>query len=131
MRATNGEEGVRRMTSTAFKNKFLEKYFLIKNYRREREFIDLTQGNKLVQEYTTPFERLSQFSLHMVNTEEKGIRKCNQGLILAIRRFAIGYINKLFETFVILAFDLEGDARTIWKPFDFRPPKRGNSQSMP
>ena len=47
-------------------------------------FIDLTQGNKSVQEYTTKFERLSQFALHMVDTEEKMIRRYDQGLILAI-----------------------------------------------
>ena len=54
VRATIGEEGVRRMTWTAFKNRFLDKYFPItEKYRKEREFMVITQGNKSVQEYTT------------------------------------------------------------------------------
>ena len=53
-RATIKEEGIRMMIWTAFKNRFLEKYFsIIKKYRREREFVDLTQVNKSVEEYTT------------------------------------------------------------------------------
>ena len=43
MRATIREERVRRMTWTAFKNRFLDKYFSItEKYRKEKEFMDLT-----------------------------------------------------------------------------------------
>ena len=49
VRATIGEEGIRRMTWTAFKNRFYEKYFPVtEKYKREREFMHLTQGKKLV-----------------------------------------------------------------------------------
>ena len=74
VKATIGEEAVRVMTWTTFRRKFLEKYFpATERHKREREFMDLVQGNKSVQEYTTQFERLSQFAPHMVDTNEKKI----------------------------------------------------------
>ena len=74
VRATIGEEAVRRTTWIVLKEKFLEKYFLAtEKHRKVQEFMDLSQGSKSVQEYTTQFERLLCFAPHMVDTTEKKI----------------------------------------------------------
>ena len=70
--ATLGAEVIRRMTWIAFKERFLAKYFpLVERNLKKKEFIELTQGNRTVQEYTMQFERLSQFAYHMVDTPAK------------------------------------------------------------
>ena len=79
-----------------------------------------------MQEYTTQFERLSRFAPHMVDTNEKKIRKYNQGLAPPIRRMTIGHLDKTFESLVDMATELEEDVRSSRKQFDFRPPQKGN-----
>ena len=62
------------MTWTVFKKKFLEKYFpTTEKHQKEWEFMNLNQSNKLIQEYTSQFERMSHFAPHMVDTIEKKI----------------------------------------------------------
>ena len=59
-RATIGEDAAKEMTWIEFRERFLEKYFPeTEKYQREKEFIELVQGNMTVREYTTQFERLS------------------------------------------------------------------------
>ena len=52
--ATLGAEAIRRMTWVTFKERFLAKYFLlVERNLKKKEFMELTQGNRTVQEYTT------------------------------------------------------------------------------
>ena len=54
VKATIGEDTVRRMTWDSFKIRFLEKYFLeSENTKREIAFIQLIPGNLTVPKYTT------------------------------------------------------------------------------
>ena len=72
VKGTIGEDTIRELSWTTFKQVFLEKYFLeTEKDKRERAFIDLVQGNMMVREYTTQFERLSRFPPYMVVTQEK------------------------------------------------------------
>ena len=71
-KATLEERGIQIMMWVAFKELFLENYFpQIERNRKEREFMDLTQGNQTVREYIVQFERLSRFAYHMIDTSEK------------------------------------------------------------
>ena len=52
-KANLGERAIQIMTWVAFKELFLENYFpQTERNRKEREFMDLTQGNQTVREYT-------------------------------------------------------------------------------
>ena len=58
----------RTMMWTAFHERFLEKFFPEdEKDKKEKEFMELTQGGKTVREYITQFERLSHFAPHMVD----------------------------------------------------------------
>ena len=46
-------------------------FFVNREGKRTKEFIELVQGSKTVREYTTQFERLSYFAYHMIDTLEK------------------------------------------------------------
>ena len=57
-RATLGKEAIRGMLQAIFKVQFLEKYFPItKRNDKRKEVLELIQGNMMVREYTTKFER--------------------------------------------------------------------------
>ena len=75
-KATLGDETIKRLNGEGFKKNFLRKYFPT----LEREFIDLVQGNRTVQEYTVLFEILSYFALHLVDMLEKKNKKFLCGL---------------------------------------------------
>ena len=75
------------MEWTAFKEKFLEKYFpQVEKNKKELEFIQLTQGKMTVIEYETKFTKLSRFAVHMVDTDDKKARRFIGGLNSNIRR---------------------------------------------
>ena len=62
-----------------FKERFLENFFSEEERdNKEKEFIDLTQGSMTVREYTTKFERLSLFALHMADTPRKKIKNITE-----------------------------------------------------
>ena len=64
-----------------FKERFLEKYFLEEERdKKEKKFMELTQWNITVYEYTTRFECLSCFGSHMVDNARKKIKKYHKGL---------------------------------------------------
>ena len=74
-RATLGEEGVRRLTWTTFKARFLEKYFsLTERNNKRKEFVEHVQGNWTVREYMTQFECLSSFMYNMISTPKARIQ---------------------------------------------------------
>ena len=57
-----------RMTWAAFRERFLEKFYPEdEKNQREKEFVELIQGDKTVREYVTQFKRLSRFASHMVD----------------------------------------------------------------
>ena len=98
------------MPWTTFRERFLEKYFpQAKKNKRENEFIELVQGNKTVMEYTTQFERLSQFAYYMIDTPEKKNRKYHQGLVSSLCRLTLVHLNQSFEVLVDFATGLEDD----------------------
>lgn len=75
------------MDWTAFKEKFLEKFFpQVEKDKKELEFIQLTQGKMPVIEYETKFTKLSRFAPHMVDTDDKKARRFIGGLNSNIRR---------------------------------------------
>ena len=43
--------------------------------KKEKEFMDLVKGTLSVIEYTTKFDRLSQFAYHLIDTLEKNNQK--------------------------------------------------------
>ena len=53
--------------------------------RREDDFIRLRQGALSVAEYETQFTKLSRFTLDLVSTEQKRIRRFVQGLNIEIQ----------------------------------------------
>ena len=109
-RAIIGEDAAKEMTWTEFRERFLEKYFPeTENHQREKEFIDLVQGNMTVQEYTTRFERLSRFAPYMVDTQKRRVRKYTQGLRSHLRRYLIEHQDRRFEDIVGMATALEQD----------------------
>ncbi|XP_040369350.1 uncharacterized protein LOC121051250 [Rosa chinensis] len=75
------------MEWAVFKEKFLEKYFpQVERDKKELEFIQLTQGKMTVIEYETKFTKLSRFAPHMVDTDDKKVRRFIGGLNSNIRR---------------------------------------------
>ena len=103
-----GEEAVRRMTWTAFRELFLENYFPpAEKIKKQKEFLELTQGNQTVREYTVQFERLSRFASHMVDTPEKKNQRYHQGLNLRLQQLTLSYRNQNFKDLVGSAKELE------------------------
>jgi len=88
-----------------FQKEFLQQYFpKILRDGKAREFIDLTQGNLIVAQYTGRFNELARFTPYLVANEENWVRKIEQGLnpqihdrvvCLEIRDF-VELVNKAF-----------------------------------
>ena len=99
------------MTWTVFCERFLEKFFPEdEKDQKEKEFIELTQGGKIVWEYVIQFERLSRFTLHMVDTPQKKIKKFHRRLDTHLRHITLGHLEQTFEALVRLASSLERDS---------------------
>ena len=71
--------------------------------------MELVQGNMIVREYMTQFERLSRFTPYMVDTPGRRIRKNVQGLRAPLRSYIIGHQDRTFKAFVTMAVALERD----------------------
>lgn len=70
-----------------FGDSFFEKFFPKTAKRKiEKEFINLTQGNMIVDEYASEFLRLSRFAPAMVADEEDRANRRHQGLKPEIRK---------------------------------------------
>ena len=81
MRVASGEEKIRRLSWEKFKAMFLGNYFpTSERDKKEKEFIDLVQGTRKVQEYTGQFEQLSRFAPHIVDTQVKRNKRYIRGL---------------------------------------------------
>jgi hypothetical protein len=64
-----------------FKHEFNRHFFpRVVQEVKEREFLDLVQGEMLVIEYTVKFLQLSCFGLYLFPTEEKKAKKFERGL---------------------------------------------------
>ncbi|XP_022865430.1 uncharacterized protein LOC111385281, partial [Olea europaea var. sylvestris] len=69
------------MTWAQFKEEVMTKYFPQSlRDRREAEFLQLKQGNMLLDEYERKFEQLSRYATHLVDTEPKKARRFELGL---------------------------------------------------
>ena len=91
-----------------FKIKFLEKYFPnSEKDKKEKEFIDLVQGIRIVQEYTVQFERLSRFAPHMVDTPIKRNKQYVHRLNKTIQGHMMNLFAQSFESIVEHATNLE------------------------
>ena len=119
------------MPWATFRELFLEKYFPEEEKdQREKEFMELTQGNLTVREYTTQFERLSRFARHMVDTPQKKVKKFHRGLTPHLRHMTLAQLSQPFEALVRLAAGLEKDGCQARKQnFTRPPPPRFNSGS--
>ena len=107
-KAILGEDAVKAMPWNAFRELFLENYFpQTERNKKEREFIELTQGNRTVREYTVQFERLSRFAYHMIDTPEKKNRKYHQGLSLPLQCMTLGHHNQNFKALIGMAIGHE------------------------
>ena len=97
------------MNWATFCEQFLKKYFpQAKWNKKEKEHLELMQGKISVREYSTQFERLSNFAYHMVDTPSKKNRKYQQGLSISLHKLTMSSINQSFEDLVGLVIKLEG-----------------------
>ena len=111
-----------------FKERFLAKYFpLVERNLKKKEFMELTQGNWTVQEYTTQFERLSRFAYHVVDTPAKKNEQYHQGLSLSLQRATVVYVSQPFEALVGLATQMENISRQEQRRFAARQQLRNQS----
>ena len=119
VKTTVGEGPVQQMTWTIFKDKFLEKCFPdTERERREKEFIELTQGTMSVLEYHNQFEALSRFAPRLIDTPERQTRKFVKGLIPPIRRMIVGRRHQTYEEVVEEALALEEDNQEFRKQME-------------
>ena len=93
--------------------------------------MELTQGNRTVQEYTTQFERLSRFAYHMVDTPAKKNEQYHQGLSPTLQEKTTVYVSKPFEALVGLATQMENIGKEKMKRFTTRFPTRNVQGSRP
>ena len=107
-KAAFGEETIGRLSWVDFKTKFLGKYFPdFEKNKKEKEFIDLVQGTRTVQEYTIQFERLSRFSPHIVDTLVKRNKRFIRGVNTTIQGHMMNSFAQSFESIVEHATNLE------------------------
>ncbi|XP_037446316.1 uncharacterized protein LOC119316015 [Triticum dicoccoides] len=75
------------LTWILFKEAFYKKYFPESIKRiKEREFLELKQGNKSVGEYEIEFSRLARFALEFVQTDGSKARRFESGLRQPLKR---------------------------------------------
>ena len=99
-----GDNAAKRMIWTSF----LEKYFPdSENIKRKNKFIELVQGDIIMQEYTIQFERLSRFAPYMIDTSEKKVRRFHQGFIPSLRKVTLGHLNWPLEAVMELAASIK------------------------
>jgi len=88
----------------------------------EKEFIDLTQGDKTVDQYASDFLRLSRFAPSMVADEEDKANRLQQGLKSEIRKQLSSHQLDTYSQVLTAArrVELEVDKDRVQQ----RPPKR-------
>ncbi|XP_075663867.1 uncharacterized protein LOC142633513 [Castanea sativa] len=78
------------ITWEKFKGIFYDNYFLeVVRERKEREFADLVQGSKIVEQYAAKFIELSRFGPHLILTEAKKASRFQKGLNERLRHHLI------------------------------------------
>lgn len=119
VKSTMGERAVNNMNWTAFKRKFMDKYFPeTERESKELEFIQLEQDTMTVTEYQKKFEALSRYAPHLIDTPIRRARKFANGLTPAIRRMVIGNSRKSYEDIVEEALNLEKDNKRYRKDME-------------
>jgi len=105
------EERDEPVTWETFRERFLSEYFLDSiRYAKEVEFLQLTQGGKIVTEYAERFKHLSRFYTLPLD-EEWRCRKFKNGLRGDIRLMVAPLSIKDFAALVEKAGDGEDEAR--------------------
>ena len=70
-----------------FQKLFLYRYFPINVHERKRkEFLYLTQGNKIIMEYDREFTQLSRFARSLVATEKDRVERFVNGLKMSLQK---------------------------------------------
>ncbi|KAL2466014.1 Retrotrans gag domain-containing protein [Abeliophyllum distichum] len=77
-----------KMFTEAFNNKYFPKSL---RQHKEREFIKLEQGSRIVTEYEAEFARLAKFAPDLVATEERRARRFEKGLRSRIKQAVIPF----------------------------------------
>ena len=68
-----------------FQELFLRRYFPISVHeKKEKEFLYLTQENKIVMEYDREFNKLSRFAQSLVATEKDKVKRFLNGLRMSL-----------------------------------------------
>ena len=96
------------ITWARFVSAFYSKYFSrVEQAKREREFIDLVQGNDTVNEYQAKFSALSRFAPHMVADEERKVARFQGGLRYEIEEKMIPFKLTSYDEAVAMAQNIE------------------------
>ena len=123
--STLGEELTSMLTWEQFKVKFNEEYCSPTMIRQlEREFSQLIQGMKTVQEYTIEFNDKARFAKHLIDTEERKIDRYKWGLRTEIREFVRESRYTTFRQVVDAAKDRELEIQRQDQEKDTRSEKR-------
>ncbi|XP_052736657.1 uncharacterized protein LOC128197864 [Vigna angularis] len=112
------------ITWELFRTKFYTEYFPDSvRYAKEVEFLELTQGNRLVSEYANRFKHLLRFTTMSID-EEWQCRKFENGLRKDIKLLVKGLRIREFSALVEMARDME---KTKGEP---EGPQRQQSQPL-
>ena len=123
------------LTWILFKEAFYKKYFpeSVKHIK-EREFLELKQGNKSAGEYEIEFSRLARFAPEFVQTDGSKARRFESGLRQPLKRRVEAFELNTFRDVVNKAQLLEkgfqeerGDAGQPSKKFKFNNDNRQNN----
>ena len=116
-----------------FKDQLLAKYFPPNaRYRMEREFLNLTQGNKTILQYEQEFDKLSRYAGPLVADEAAKTRRFIEGLIPPIRKMIVSHGIEIFRKAVDMAEVCEQeDARDKAAKDEMADRKRRIEQSGP
>ncbi|KAF5445214.1 hypothetical protein F2P56_034280 [Juglans regia] len=113
------------LTWEQFKKEFDSSFFLetIKQ-QKALEFVNLTQGNMMVEQYAARFMELGRFALHLIGTEKMQARKFQDGLQPRIQNQVACLRIENFQVLVNVASIAEAEQQSLVSQVD-KDQKRG------
>ena len=101
---------VEAMTWVDFRELFISKFFLVSAMHvKDREFLDLRQGDVTVLEYVARFPELARFADDYVAINLVKVRRFVDGLRLSIRGKIVGLILHDIDSMVKTVMAIEGE----------------------